>query len=193
MTDGTLMRMPSYFSRHTVDKRVANFGNDHDSSPDYLAWLLWSEAGQKWAHDEKKSSDTNDNSGPVLRRLAETAAGVAERRVECSGDCADHEPVCFSDAHMARIECHGAIIDQFLKSCVAAEQERGIEVVGVSNSCEVDAEIAHQPLDHLCAEPVLRGQSVSLCGGQPSIGDPRCIKAQRNFILNESLGEPADR
>ena len=55
LSDDTIMRMSSYFSRHKVDKRAANFGNDDDPSPGYVAWLLWGgEPGQKWAEAQKK-------------------------------------------------------------------------------------------------------------------------------------------
>jgi pyruvate-formate lyase len=50
----TIKRMASYFARHKVDKRAANFGNDEDPSAGYVAWLLWGgEEGRKWAAAQK--------------------------------------------------------------------------------------------------------------------------------------------
>jgi hypothetical protein len=54
LSDDTIKRMSNYFSRHKVDKRAANFGNDDDPSPGYIAWLLWGgEPGKDWAAKEK--------------------------------------------------------------------------------------------------------------------------------------------
>ena len=48
-------RMASYFARHNVDKRAANFGDDGNPSAGYVAWLLWGgDAGKEWA-DRKKA------------------------------------------------------------------------------------------------------------------------------------------
>lgn len=54
LSDDTIKRMSSYFSRHNVDKRAANFGRDEDPSAGYIAWLLWGgEPGKRWAEQEK--------------------------------------------------------------------------------------------------------------------------------------------
>lgn len=50
LSEDTIDRMVSYFARHEVDKRGANFGNDDDPSAGYVAWLLWGgDAGKDWA------------------------------------------------------------------------------------------------------------------------------------------------
>ncbi|KQS84192.1 MULTISPECIES: hypothetical protein [unclassified Rhizobium] len=54
LSDDTIKRMSSYFSRHKVDKRAPNFGDDDNPSAGYVAWLLWGgEAGREWATREK--------------------------------------------------------------------------------------------------------------------------------------------
>lgn len=55
LTTDVVKRMASYFARHQVDKRAANFGKDEDPSAGYVAWLLWGgEAGKDWAERKKK-------------------------------------------------------------------------------------------------------------------------------------------
>lgn len=50
LSEDTIDRMVSYFARHEVDKRGANFGDEEDPSPGYIAWLLWGgDAGKDWA------------------------------------------------------------------------------------------------------------------------------------------------
>jgi hypothetical protein len=49
-------RMASYFARHKVDKRAANFGDDSNPSAGYVAWLLWGgDAGKEWAERKKQA------------------------------------------------------------------------------------------------------------------------------------------
>jgi hypothetical protein len=46
----TIKRMVSYFARHEVDKQGANWGNESNPSPGYIAWLLWGgDPGRRWA------------------------------------------------------------------------------------------------------------------------------------------------
>lgn len=60
LSDLTVKRMVSYFTRHKVDKRAVNFGNDEDPSTGYIAWLLWGgDAGQRWAEAHVKAIDAN--------------------------------------------------------------------------------------------------------------------------------------
>lgn len=64
LSDRTIIRMSSYFSRHKIDKRAVNFGNDDDPSPGYVAWLLWGgEPGQKWAKAEKSNLKRGPTAG----------------------------------------------------------------------------------------------------------------------------------
>ncbi|MGP1357691.1 hypothetical protein [Roseicyclus sp.] len=54
LSERTIARMVSYFRRHEVDRRAANFGNDEDPSPGYIAWLLWGgDEGRAWAERMK--------------------------------------------------------------------------------------------------------------------------------------------
>ncbi|SEL13263.1 hypothetical protein [Xaviernesmea oryzae] len=59
LSDETLKRMRSYFARHKVDKRAANFGDDDNPSAGYVAWLLWGgDAGRDWV--AKQMDETSD-------------------------------------------------------------------------------------------------------------------------------------
>lgn len=58
LSEETVKRMTSYFARHNVDKRAANFGDDDNPSAGYVAWLLWGgEAGRSWAEAVRKKLD----------------------------------------------------------------------------------------------------------------------------------------
>ncbi|WP_020186650.1 hypothetical protein [Methylopila sp. 73B] len=55
LSEETVQRMFSYFARHKVDKRAANFGDDDNPSAGYVAWLLWGgDAGKAWAEAVRK-------------------------------------------------------------------------------------------------------------------------------------------
>jgi len=57
LSDDTVKRMHSYFSRHEVDKKGQGFQPDEDGfpSPGRIAWALWGgDAGQVWAADKVK-------------------------------------------------------------------------------------------------------------------------------------------
>lgn len=70
LSDQTVRRMVSYFSRHKVDKRADNFGDEENPSTGYIAWLLWGgDAGQKWAEEHKKAMDE------AKERVRSTGAG----------------------------------------------------------------------------------------------------------------------
>jgi hypothetical protein len=46
----TVKRMYSYLSRHAVDKKGQNFGNDEKPSKGYVMWLAWGgDPAYKWA------------------------------------------------------------------------------------------------------------------------------------------------
>jgi len=52
VSEDTIDRMVSYFARHEVDARAADFGNDDDPSAGYIAWLLWGgDPGKAWAEE----------------------------------------------------------------------------------------------------------------------------------------------
>lgn len=51
----TILRMYSYFSRHMIDKRAPNFGNNDKPSAGYIAWLLWGgDAGMAWSYEMRE-------------------------------------------------------------------------------------------------------------------------------------------
>ena len=57
LSDDTVKRMHSFFSRHGVDKNGQGFQPDEDGfpSPGRIAWALWGgDAGQTWAADKVK-------------------------------------------------------------------------------------------------------------------------------------------
>jgi lambda family phage portal protein len=57
LSDDTVKRMHSYFSRHEVDKKGKGFTPDEDGFPSAgrIAWALWGgDAGQVWAADKVK-------------------------------------------------------------------------------------------------------------------------------------------
>ena len=68
LSDRTVKRMVSYFTRHSVDKRAENFGNDENPSAGYIAWLLWGgDAGQKWAEEHKNAMEAAKEEAKMQR------------------------------------------------------------------------------------------------------------------------------
>ncbi|CDZ57443.1 hypothetical protein [Neorhizobium galegae] len=68
ISEKTVRRMVSYFSRHKADKRAENFGDDDNPSTGYIAWLLWGgDAGQKWAEEHKKAIEKAKNEAKMRR------------------------------------------------------------------------------------------------------------------------------
>lgn len=60
LSDETIMRMYSYFSRHEVDKEAEGFrpGEDGYPSNGRIAWALWGgDAGQSWAKAQREKID----------------------------------------------------------------------------------------------------------------------------------------
>lgn len=54
VSDKTIMRMVSYFSRHEVDKKAPGYSNKEKPSNGRIAWLLWGgDSGFEWAKKEK--------------------------------------------------------------------------------------------------------------------------------------------
>jgi len=75
ISDQTIRRMVSYFSRHKVDKRADNFGDDENPSTGYIAWLLWGgDAGQKWAEQHKKAIE-KAREETKMRRFKQSHSG----------------------------------------------------------------------------------------------------------------------
>lgn len=62
LSDDTVKRMYSFFSRHEVDKQAEGFrpGEDGYPSNGRIAWALWGgDAGYSWARDKVKAMDEN--------------------------------------------------------------------------------------------------------------------------------------
>lgn len=58
--DRSIDRMDAYFTRHEVDKKAKNFGNDKNPSRGYMAWLVWGgDSGRDWAKKVSKQTLTN--------------------------------------------------------------------------------------------------------------------------------------
>lgn len=57
LSDSTIKRMHSYFSRHEVDKQGKGFKQGEEGFPSAgrIAWALWGgDAGQRWAKQKTK-------------------------------------------------------------------------------------------------------------------------------------------
>lgn len=51
LSEKTITRMFSYFSRHNVDKQGKNFDNQTKPSNGKIAWLLWGgDSGARWCY-----------------------------------------------------------------------------------------------------------------------------------------------
>jgi len=58
----TIMRMNSYFARHSVDRGAPGFGSDTNPSAGYVAWLLWGgDPGKKWCEEVLKKMKQVDS------------------------------------------------------------------------------------------------------------------------------------
>jgi hypothetical protein len=76
LSDKTVRRMVSYFSRHNVDRRADNFGNDDNPSAGYIAWLLWGgDPGRDWAEKHKKALDEAKQEAKMRRFKTSHSAG----------------------------------------------------------------------------------------------------------------------
>lgn len=66
LSEDTVKRMASYFTRHAVDKQASDFGNKHNPSTGYIAWLLWGgDEGRDWA--ERKKTEIERAAGDKAR------------------------------------------------------------------------------------------------------------------------------
>ena len=70
VSDETVTRMRSYFSRHAVDKEADSYSEDPDDpSAGYVAWLLWGgDAGREWAESLREDNDASTPAAPSERR-----------------------------------------------------------------------------------------------------------------------------
>lgn len=55
VSDKTIMRMVSYFSRHEVDKKAPGYSNKEKPSNGRIAWLLWGRRFRIRMGKERKS------------------------------------------------------------------------------------------------------------------------------------------
>lgn len=66
LSDDTVKRMYSFFSRHEVDKKAEGFSPGEDGYPSNgrIAWALWGgDAGQSWARDKVAGMERSDEHG----------------------------------------------------------------------------------------------------------------------------------
>jgi len=75
LSDDTVKRMHSFFSRHEVDKEAEGFrpGEDGYPSAGRIAWALWGgDAGQSWARDKVRSMEGNGKltAAELLHKIA---------------------------------------------------------------------------------------------------------------------------
>ena len=80
LSEDTVKRMHSFFSRHEVDKQAEGFSPGEDGYPSNgrIAWSLWGgDAGQSWARDKVASMD-NDRSYDERPYPNEHAARIRE-------------------------------------------------------------------------------------------------------------------
>jgi len=89
----SVKRMRSYLTRHEVDKKGRNFGNDADPSRGYMAWLNWGgDSGKRWVDNmkqnpranRKKKKGTRDKEGRFIpeKYLAGYRGKAREARVK---------------------------------------------------------------------------------------------------------------
>ena len=57
VSSSEIIKIANYFSRHEVDKKAKNFGNESNPSKGYIAWLLWGESLVK--NEQKKSKNSS--------------------------------------------------------------------------------------------------------------------------------------
>jgi hypothetical protein len=56
LSNDTVLRMHSFFSRHEVDKKGKDFNNPTKPSNGKIAWLLWGgDSGQTWAASKRNA------------------------------------------------------------------------------------------------------------------------------------------
>lgn len=54
LSEDTVLRMASYFTRHAVDCQARGFGDRQNPSAGWIAWLLWGgDEGRDWAERKK--------------------------------------------------------------------------------------------------------------------------------------------
>jgi len=57
-TTDDMKKIYSYFARHEIDKKAADFGNNDNPSKGYIAWLLWGgDDAQIWVNKHKEKGD----------------------------------------------------------------------------------------------------------------------------------------
>jgi hypothetical protein len=69
----TVKRMYSFFSRHEVDKKGKNWGNQSDPSNGYIMWLAWGgDAGFSWSRkivNREKNMNKSDNLNEIQEEI----------------------------------------------------------------------------------------------------------------------------
>lgn len=75
LSESTVKRMHSYFSRHEVDKEATGFrpGEEGYPSAGRIAWALWGgDPGQTWARNKvEQINNQNDKTAELLIKIDE--------------------------------------------------------------------------------------------------------------------------
>jgi hypothetical protein len=96
LSPGTVKRMHSYFSRHTVDKKGKGWGKD---SAGYIAWLLWGgDPGESWA--SRKVKELEKASGKSESSRGELFCPLNVQRYD--PDMQEERPIMFSRESIAK-------------------------------------------------------------------------------------------
>lgn len=91
LSESTVKRMHSFFSRHEVDKKAEGFrpGEDGYPSNGRIAWALWGgDAGQRWARGLVKIIDKEERAEEVSDKVRTALAKKAADHNEKVGDTA---------------------------------------------------------------------------------------------------------
>ena len=85
------------------------------------------------------------------------------------------------------------VIQQSSKPVMVNHGSFRISAVAVRYPTKIDGEVAHDPLDDVGAKPVVLGERIALCRGQPTFRDALQIIARRDDVLNEALRQTSYR
>jgi len=82
LTLSTVKRMYSYFSRHEVDKKGKDWGNDSNPSNGYIMWLAWGgDAGFSWSRKivaKEKNMEKKDYSTEARQTMSESGEAMPD-------------------------------------------------------------------------------------------------------------------
>ncbi len=118
-------------------------------------------------------------------------AADGEMRVEGGGDRPDQRPGVRLDRNAPAFLFNESVGDQRSQRG-AADHVGRIGSECSANGVEVDAMIAHQPLDDRAAQPVVAREAIAARDRQTAFFDEPLIFGDSNLVLNETLRHPPD-